>query len=126
MRVSLTAVVSGFLIGCAGGAAVDSTEQANHTSGCSGGSCAAARVLVAGAGVAAAPTFRAIPCARASCIGLLQKERLDPVQLAHDWGRPDLVDQIRAMTDEANATLDPEERDQLIHALYSHLDTAAQ
>jgi hypothetical protein len=42
---------------------------------------------------------------------------LDPVQLANDWGRPDLIDQIRTFTDEANATLDENERQQLLAGL---------
>ena len=126
MRASFCAVVSAFLIGCAGGPAVDSTQQANQTGAPNGPPTAASHATVATVGINTTPTFRVVPCARASCIGLVQQERLDPVQLASDWGRPDLVDQIKVMTDEANATLDPDERDMLIKALYSHLDTLAQ
>jgi len=127
MRASLCAAVSAFLIGCAGGPAVDSSQQASQTGTGSGAVTSAAHATsVKPLGPAVTPTIRVVPCARASCIGLVQQERLDPVQLANEWGRPDLVDQIKVMTDEANATLDPDERDMLINALYSNLDTLAQ
>ena len=126
MRASVCAVVSAFLIGCAGGPSVGSNDQASQT-GVVNGSGAAQHGTVASLGTNLLPAIRVVPCARAACIGLVeQQQRLDPVQLANDWGRPDLVDQIKVMTDEANSTLDPDERDMLIRALYSNLDTLAQ
>jgi hypothetical protein len=126
MRATFCAVAA-FLIGCAGGPSVGSNDQASQTGVVNGSGAAKHGTVASVGGTNVLPAIRVIPCATAACIGLTQmQQRLDPVQLANDWGRPDLVDQIKVMTDEANATLDPDERDMLIRALYTNLDTLAQ